>query len=84
VAIVIAVIPIAVRMPPATVFVPPAMSLPPAAFPRLMQFVPCMIRLAAIPAVMFRGFVQPVVRLGDSSLATIVVLGRCPGCSREC
>jgi len=48
-----------------------------------MQFVASMFRLAAIPAVMFRSFVQPVVRLGDSSLATIVVLGRCPGCSRK-
>jgi len=34
--------------------------------------------------VVFRGFVELVVRLGDSSLTTIVVLGRCPGRSREC
>src|SRR5260370_10622619 len=80
-AIVIVVIPIAIGMPAATVFVPPAMSLPPTAFPRFMQFVASMFRLAAIPAVMFRSFVQPVIRLGDSSLTTIVVLVGCPECS---
>jgi hypothetical protein len=48
-----------------------------------MQFMASMFRLAAIPAVMFRSFVQPVIRLGDSSLTTIVVLGGCPGCSRR-
>ena len=80
----IAVIPIAVGVPPAAVFVPPTMPLIPAAFPRFTQFVASMFRLGAIPAVMFRGSVELVVRLGDSALATIVVLGGCPGCSCEC
>jgi hypothetical protein len=40
--------------------------------------------LAAIPAVMFRSFVQPVIRLGDAALAMIVALGGCPGRSCEC
>ena len=71
----IVVIPIAIGMPPAAVFVPPAMPLPPAAFPRFTQFVPCMFRLAAIPAVMFRRFVEPVVCLGDSALAVVIVMG---------
>src|SRR5260370_27952056 len=48
-----------------------------------MQFVVSMFGLAAVPAVMLRGCVEPVVRLGDSSLTMIVVLGRCPGCSRK-
>jgi len=84
VAIVVVVIPIAIGMPAVAVFVPPAMPLIPAAFPRFTQLVTSMFRLAAIPAVMFRGFVKLVVRLGDSSLTTMVVLGGCAGCSREC
>jgi hypothetical protein len=80
-AIVIVVIPIAIGMPAATVFVPPAMALIPAALPRLMQIVPCVIGLPAIPAVMFHGFVQSVVGLGDAALAVVVGIRQCTGCS---
>src|SRR5260370_36489942 len=83
VAIVIVVIPIAIGMPAAAVFIPPAMPLVPAAFPRLVQFVPRMIRLPAVPSVILDGFVQPMIRLGDAPLALIVVVGRRSGCSRE-
>jgi hypothetical protein len=83
VAIVIVVIPITVGMPAVAVFVPPTMSLVPAAFPRFAQFVPRMVRLPAVPAVIFDSFVQPVVRLGDAALATIIVIGGCPRRSRE-
>ena len=65
------------------VFIPPAMPLIPAAFPCFVQLPPRVIRLPAIPAVVFRGFVEFVVRLGDAALTTIVVLGRCPRCSRK-
>ncbi len=65
------------------VFIPPAMPLIPAALPRFMQLPPRVIRLPAVPAVVFRGFVEFVVRLGDAALTTIVVLGRCPWCSRK-
>jgi len=73
-AIVIVVIPIAIGVPAASVLVPPAMSLPPAAFPRFMQFVASMFRLAAIPTVMFRSFVEFVICLGDAPLASLVVI----------
>ena len=65
------------------VFIPPAMPLIPAAFPCFVQLPPRVIRLPAVPAVVFRGFVEFVVRLGDAALTTIVVLGRCPWCSRK-
>jgi hypothetical protein len=84
VAIVIVVIPIAVGMPAVAVFVPPAMPLVPAAFPRFAQFVPRMVRLPAVPAVIFDSFVQPMIRFGDAPLATIIVVGGCPRCSCEC
>src|SRR4029077_8581756 len=82
--VVIVVIPIAIGMPPAAVFVPPAMILIPAAFSSLMQVAPRMIGLPAIPAVMLHGFMQFVIRLGDASLALVVIFGGRSGCSREC
>src|SRR5260370_10193723 len=77
VAIVVVVIPIAIGMPAVAVFVPPAVPFVPAAFPRLVQFVPRMIRLLAVPSVVLLGFVQFVVRLGDPTLATAVVIRKC-------
>ena len=80
----IAIIPIAIVVPATAVFVPPTVSLAPAAFARLVKFVTRMVRLPAVPAVIFDSFVQPMVRLGDAALATIIVIGGCPRCSCEC
>jgi hypothetical protein len=74
VAIVVVIIPIAIGMPAVAVFVPPTMPLVPAVLAGLMQFTPCAICLSAIPTVMLHGFVQSVVRLGDTALATMVVI----------
>ena len=79
----IVVIPIAVGMPAVAVFVPPTVPLAPAAFARLVKFVTRMVRLPAVPAVIFDSFVQPMIRFGDAPLATIIVVGGCPRCSRE-
>jgi hypothetical protein len=73
VAIVIVVIPIAVSVPAVAVFIPPTVPPAPAVFSRFMQIVPRMIRLPAVPTVMFNGFVQSVIRPGDSPLAISVV-----------
>jgi len=80
---VVVVIPIGDRNANGGVFVPHD-ALIPAAFTRFTQLVTSMFRFGGYSAVMFRGFVKLVVRLGDSSLTTIVVLGRCAGRSREC
>jgi len=80
----IVVIPVATVVPTAAVFIPPTTPLIPAAFPRLAQFVPRVLGLSAFPAVMFRGFMQPVVRFGNAPLATIVVFGGCSRSSRKC
>jgi hypothetical protein len=82
--VVIVVIPIAIGAPAVAIFVPPAMAFVPAAFAGLAQFVARVIRLPAFPAVVLDGFVKPVVRLGNTSLATIVAFGGCPWGSREC
>jgi hypothetical protein len=84
VTIVIVVIPIAIGVPPVAVFVPPTVSLPPAAFARLMQLVPRMLGLSAVPAVIFDGFVEFVVRLGNAALAMIIVFSGRPRCPRQC
>jgi hypothetical protein len=72
VAIVVVVIPIAIGVPAAAIFIPPTVAFIPAAFPRLVQFVACVIRLPAVPAVMFHGFVQFVICFDNAALATIV------------
>src|SRR5260370_37029241 len=77
------VAPIAIGMAAAAVFVPPAVAFSPATFSRLMQFVPGVVRLSAVPAVMLDGFVASVVRLGNAALASIVFIGRCTGSSRK-
>ena len=83
-AIVVVVIPIAIGMPAVVVFVPPAVPFLPAAFPRFMQFVPRMLRLPAVPAVMLLGFVQFVVRLGDAALAITVAIRECTRSPNKC
>jgi hypothetical protein len=84
VVVVIVIIPIAIVVPPVAVFIPPAVPFIPAAFPRFAQFVPRVLRLPAVPAVMLRGFVQFVVCLGDAPLASVIVFGGCPWCASEC
>ena len=84
VTIVIVVIPIAICVPATAVFIPPAVAFVPAAFPRFMQIVARTIRLPAVPAVVFHGFVQSVVRSGDTPLAGIITFRGRPRRAREC
>jgi hypothetical protein len=71
---VIIIIPIAVGMPTMPVFIPPSMLYPPAALPRLVQFMAPLHGLFALVSVMPDGFVQLVVHARDASL-TIVLIG---------
>jgi hypothetical protein len=63
------VIPIAIGVPAAVVFIPPPMVGAPAIFSNLVQFVARVLGLLAIPAVVFHGLVQPVIRPRQSPLA---------------
>jgi len=74
-AVVIAVIPITIVVPAVPVFIPPTMALVPAAFACFPQLMARMVRLPAVPAVVFDSFVQFVVGLGDAPLTAIVVIG---------
>ena len=82
--VVIVIIPIAVGMPTAAVFVPPAVPLSPATFAGLMQLVAPVVGLPAVPAVTLHGFVEFVVRLENAALAAAVaVVRQCTRCSGE-
>ncbi len=84
-AVVIVIVPITVAVPAVAVFIPPTMPLSPAAFPRLVQLVPRVIRLSALPAMMLDRFMQLVICLGDASLASVVVIvaSECARCRTE-
>jgi hypothetical protein len=81
--IVVMIVPIAIAVPAVAVFVPPTMPLIPAAFPRFVQFVPRTVRLPAVPAVVFHGFMEFVIHLGDAPLAIAVVVVICPRIRRS-
>jgi len=72
IAIVIVVVPIAIRVPPMLVFIPPAMRVIPAPFPRRCQFGPLGLRLGAVPAVPLRGAVQLMINPYNPFLAIVV------------
>ena len=74
-AVVIVIIPITIVVPAVSVFIPPTMVFSPATFACLTQLMARMVRLPAVPAVALNGFVQLVVRLGDTALALIRVIG---------
>src|SRR6266849_6651086 len=80
----VVVIPITIGMPAMAVFVPPAVPLRPATLAGLMQFVTPVVSLPAVPAVVLHGFMQFVVRLGYTPLASIVIFGGRPRRSCKC
>jgi hypothetical protein len=75
VVVVIVIIPITVGVPAVAVLIPPAMVLAPAALSRFVQFVPRVIRLPAVPAVILDSFMQSMVRLGNPPLASVIFVG---------
>jgi membrane-bound metal-dependent hydrolase YbcI (DUF457 family) len=83
VAVVIVIVPVAVIMPTVAVFIPPAVVRVPAPFARFTQFVPRVVRLPTVPAMMLDGFVESMIRFHDSPL-TMIVIGVSPRRRREC
>jgi hypothetical protein len=67
--IVVVIVPVAVGVPAMAVFVPPPVRVRPAVFTGLVQLLARVYHLPAVPAVMFRGFVQPMIGFGDFPLA---------------
>jgi hypothetical protein len=73
VAVVIVIVPVALRSPTMPVFIPPAMAVIPAMFTRFAQLGARMVGLAAFASMMLDGFVKAMVSLGDSMLAIVVI-----------
>ena len=76
VAVVIVVVPIAIRTPAVAVFIPPAMAVFPAPRTGFGKFVPILCGLRAVPAVVLGGFMKFVIRASDTLLAVIVCAQR--------
>jgi hypothetical protein len=71
--VVVMIVPVVLRMPPVAIFVPPFVKSVPAFLAGLMQIVPRVVRLPAVPAMMLHCFVKPVIRLGNAMLAIVIV-----------
>jgi hypothetical protein len=93
VVIVVVVIPVTISVPTVIVFTPPTMAVLPAIFTGFVKFTTVFGRFRAVPAVVFYGFMQPVIGPCDTLLA-IILIGtegrraegeeeRAEGCSSE-
>jgi hypothetical protein len=63
------VIPIAIAVPAVVIFVPPSVIGLPAILSSFLQFVPRVLRLLALPTMVFDGFVNPVIGSHHAILA---------------
>ena len=72
-AVVIVVIPVALGAPTMLVFIPPTMIVAPAVVARLAQFASRMVRLLAFAPVALDRFMEMMIRLRDSLLATVAI-----------
>src|ERR1700737_1182926 len=70
-AVVIVIIPVALGAPTMLVFIPPTMIVAPAVVARLAQFASRMVRLLAFAPMALDRFMEMMIRLRDSLLATI-------------
>src|SRR5258708_16090406 len=82
-AIVVAVVPVVLGAPPMFVFIPPAVRVAPAIFARFVQFMTRMIRLFAFTAVMLDRFMELMIRLGDTPLASVILGAPTPRAGAE-
>ena len=71
IAVVVVIIPIAFRAPPALVFIPPSVTGTPAVLPRLVQLMARALRLSALVAIPCDRSIEPVVRAGNTALAVV-------------
>src|SRR5690348_17616667 len=78
------IVPVAIGAPAVAVFIPPAMVVVPTAFAGFAQLMASVVRLPAVPAMVFDGFVQFVVGFRDVPLTATVVVSVNPWCGREC
>jgi len=83
VAVVIVVVPIAIRAPAAAVFIPPAMAVFPTPGARFRKLMAIFRGLRAVPTMMLGGFMESVIRAGDAPLAVVVIRAQRSGAREE-
>ena len=72
-AVVIVVVPVAIRTPTVAVFVPPAMAVFPAPGARFGKLMAILRGLRAVPTMMLGGFMEFMINAGDAPLAIVVI-----------
>jgi hypothetical protein len=72
VAVVIVVVPVAIRTPAVAVFIPPTMAVFPAPGAGLGQFVAILRGLRAVPSMVLCGFMEFVVRADNTPLTVFI------------
>jgi hypothetical protein len=80
--VVIVFVPIAFCVPAVSVFIPPFVDLVPTIFARLVELMPRIACLAAVPPMMLNSFVDPMICLRKFLLA-VVIVGRRSGRSAQ-
>ena len=70
--VVIVTIPVAIGTPTMSIFIPPTTAVIPAVRTSFGEFVAPVFGLRTVVAMVFDGFVKPVVDLGDALLALII------------
>jgi|HubBroStandDraft_6_1064221.scaffolds.fasta_scaffold849637_2 hypothetical protein len=73
VVVVVVVIPVTISVPAMVIFAPPAMAMLPAILAGFVKLTAVFGGFWAVPAVVFHGFMEPVVGPCDTLLAVIVV-----------
>jgi hypothetical protein len=69
--VVVVLVPIAFLAPAVLVFIPPLMPFAPATLPRRVQFTTLVICTSAVAPVFFDCFVEFMLRVDDSALASV-------------
>jgi hypothetical protein len=73
----VVIVPIAIGVPPVFIFVPPLVVRLPAILASFPQFVPRVLRLCAVPAVVLHGLVNLMVGFRQAMLALPLVCANC-------
>jgi len=71
--VVIVFVPIAICVPAVPVFIPPFVDAVPAIFTSLVKLMPRIVCLAAVPPMMLNRFVDLMICLSESMLASVIV-----------
>jgi hypothetical protein len=81
--VVVMIVPVVFRVPAMAVLIPPAMIMGPTPFPGIAQFVPPVIGLFAVRAMMLDCLMQLVIGMGNARLTIVFLVGARLGSSGQ-